>query len=176
MSFMKPYAVLFLALLASEVLAAKTETRMSPKTLEPLGFVLTTKTRDNGSILVTITRDKTKAHWPSRDGVLEIYAQQRGEIPIVWCRLEPTRSRGLSREQKKDLVGYEFIVSPKHLDDTWFTVGEVQTADGEEDGELVIGGGDYYRFKIADFVEKHENQGDASGAPAAGESPTRCGE
>jgi hypothetical protein len=133
---------MFVLYLSSEALAVKTETRMSPKNLEHVGFTLDTRERDDGSILVTITRDTTKAHWPKRDGALEILGDSER---IVWCRLEPKKN--------KDKVTYEFIVSPKRLADTIFTVGEVQTANGQEDGEQVIGGGDYYRFRLADFAE-----------------------
>jgi hypothetical protein len=129
--------------LCGEALAVKTEMQMSPKNLKHAGFTLNMKTRDDGSILVTITRDTSKAHWPKRDGALEILGESER---IVWCRLEP--------KKHKEKVTYEFIVSPKRLPDAIFTIGEVQTADGKEDGEQVLGGGDYYRFRLADFAQK----------------------
>jgi hypothetical protein len=141
-------------LIAQEALAVKTEMRMSPKNLETVGFAVKTKVRDDGTVLVTVNRDTSKAHWPKRDCALEISESGRGEPHIVWCRLEPQKPRG----KEKNIVSYEFIVSPKRMDDVWFTVGEVQTSDGTENGEQLIGGGDYYRFKLADFVSKEKSK------------------
>ncbi len=130
----------------SAALAAKVQHEMSPENLELHGFALAVRTRDDGSLLVTITRDVAKAHWPKRDGSLEIYGESER---IVWCRLEPQRRK----EKDNQLVGYQFIVSPKRLADTWFTLAEVQTANGEEDGEQVLGGGDFFRFSLGRFAE-----------------------
>jgi hypothetical protein len=154
------FAISLLTLfLCAPALAVKVEHEMTPANSEWQGFALATRLRDDGSILVSVTRDTAKAHWPKRDGALEIYGDAGR---IVWCRLEPKRVTG----KEKNLVRYEFIVSEKHLTNTVFTVAEVQTADGEEDGEQVLGGGDFFRFRMADFAQK----------PEKSQKTTRCGD
>jgi hypothetical protein len=88
--------------------------------LEHVGFTL--DAAFDRSILVIITRDTTKAHWPKRDRAAEISAIPSGSSGAGW-----------NQKQKESHLRIHRLAQA--LPDTIFTVGEVQTANGQEDGE-----------------------------------------
>ncbi len=136
-------AATVLALLtATGAHAAKVLHRMTPQALDTMGFSVTTQKAENGTVEFRVSRDVKKARWEGRSAYLDV---QGDAGKIAECQLAP------ARERKKDTVTYRFNIAPDQVRHSVFTLWEVQTAPGELD---IIGGGDIYEFRLADFVGK----------------------
>jgi hypothetical protein len=129
----------------TQAYALKRLMRVSPANAPQVGFTVTTKERDDGTLRFTVTRDLAKATWPGRDATLEV----RGENgPLVTCRLDPERDR------HRNTVTYSFDLARDRIAASTLTVAEIQTAGGREDGEKLVGGGSIYEFRLADFTHR----------------------
>jgi hypothetical protein len=126
--------------------AAKIEEQISPASAEQEGFTVTAAERENGMVRFTVTRDIAKAHWAGRDATLEVRGE--GGTLLATCRLEPERNRA------KNTVSYWFDLAKAQVASTVVTVAEIQTAGNKEDGEKLLGGGTFFRIRVAEFARK----------------------
>ena len=118
---------------------------MTPANAADLGFTVTVLPQETGSLRFTIQRDTTKAEWPARDARLEV--RSGGKLAAT-CPLQERPAEGPKR------VTYFFELSKEATAASTLIVSEVQTADGKPDGFKVVGGGNIYRFRLADFLRK----------------------
>lgn len=123
--------------------AVKVREQVSPRTAAGQGFAVTTAAREDGTVRFTVVRDLSKARWHERDATLEVRGQTG---PLLRCRLEPEKSR------RKNTVTYRFDLSRDRIPHASLTVAEIQTSGDDEDGVKLIGGGTYYEFLLAEFV------------------------
>ena len=125
--------------------AEKVECKIGPSNAAAEGFTITVKPRENGLFRFTIVRDITKAQWHGRDATLQV--RQSGRL-IATCPLNPDKRAG---NQK---VTYWFDIAQDRAAESHLTITEIQTAEGKEDGEKLLGGGTYYEFSLTDFMTK----------------------
>jgi hypothetical protein len=123
--------------------AEKIECRLGPSNAAAEGFAVTVKPRDDGLFRFTIVRDITKAQWHGRDATLKL--RQSGRL-IATCPLNADKKTGDHK------VTYWFDIAQDRAAESHLTITEIQTAQGKEDGEKVLGGGTYYEFNLADFM------------------------
>lgn len=133
-----PFALVALGLLlALPAHALKVKEAVTPQSMREQGFTFSATRKEDGMLSVRITRDPAKARWTGRSAHLEV----RGESGIL-AKCEPVG------ETKNKLVTYRFDLSPESFRHSFFTVAEIQTGPSNE---ILIGGGTYYEFRLADF-------------------------
>ncbi|HLJ53750.1 MAG TPA: hypothetical protein VKT77_01860 [Chthonomonadaceae bacterium] len=125
--------------------AEKVGVQVTPASATAAGFAVTVAPREGGTLRFTIVRDATKADWPARDAWLDV---RGGGTLLATCPLKE------SRPTKPKLVAYSFDMSREAAEGSALTVTEVQTADGKPDGEKILGGGTFYHFRLADFIQQ----------------------
>jgi len=141
--------VLATAFLATGMLAwaEKIQCNVVPSNAAAAGFAVSVKPRENGMLRFTIVRDLAKAQWHGRDATLQV--RDSGKL-VVTCPVSVPRERGGKS------ITFWFDLSQDRADESHLTVTEIETAEGKEDGEKLLGGGTYYEFKLADFVCKKQ--------------------
>ncbi len=120
--------------------ALKLLIEVTPSNLAAGGFKVKAD-RDGDKVKFVVERDLKKSTWPKRSGYLSL-PKDGGK----------SRSVVVNPAEKDGVQTYRFAVAADQVAAAEFTITEVQTANGEPDGEELIGGGTYYRFRLADFT------------------------
>ena len=120
--------------------ALKMEVNLMPRSLTANGFKIKAH-RDDDNVNFVIERDLKKSIWPGRSGHLSLPGDD-GKSKNK--RFKPTEKDGIQT--------YRFTVPADLVSVATFPVTEVQTAANDPDGEELVGGGTYYRFRLADYT------------------------
>lgn len=138
-------------LLSATAQAEKIEARVSPKNQQSMGFSLSVEPRTGNMLGITVTRDLSKARTFDANSDLEL---RRKSMLRVYGDSGLSVECPVTGEQKKNTVVYWFSVANAQLANTHFTVMEIDDYKATELREHLIGGGTYFEFNLADFVEK----------------------
>jgi hypothetical protein len=125
---------------ATAAWALKVEVQMTPRNLRSEGFKIKAD-RDGDEVKFVVERDLKKSTWAGRSGHLS--------LPADGGKSKDTR---IMPEEKDGIQTYRFTVPKGQMPAAIFTVTEIQTVGNKPDGEALIGGGTYYRFRLADYT------------------------
>jgi hypothetical protein len=125
---------------ASAAWALKMEVQMTPRNLASEGFKVKTE-REGEDVKFVIERDLRKSTWPGRSGSLSLPGEDG----------KPKNSR-IKPSEKDGIQAYQFSVPAKAVGSATFTIMELRTAANNPNGLELVGGGTYYRFRLADYT------------------------
>jgi hypothetical protein len=139
-----------LHLAPTEAYALKIEQKMTLAGLHDSGFEIKTQNRKEGTVEFTLTRDLLKAKTFQADSDLQIRRVATIKVfgksgLLAQCDIEPNT--------QKNTVTYRFTMARECVDDSRFTLAEIDDYK-DQTREHLLGGGTFYEFRLALFVDK----------------------